>query len=146
MVAEASRKGTANHVATAAEARAWKGRTTNDSMFCLRPTKGIIVPGMTKLRSWFLPVAVWIALVGAFVALFAFTSGSGLPYWLVSLVVSWLPFIVLMSIWVWLSRRNRRASSGTSLVDLYEQQVFESQRTNALLERIATALEKPSAG
>lgn len=101
---------------------------------------------MTKLRSWFLPVAVWIALVGAFVALFAFTSGSGLPYWLVSLVVSWLPFIALMSLWLWLSRRNRRASSGTSLVDLYERQVIEYQRTNALLERIAAALEKPSAG
>jgi hypothetical protein len=101
---------------------------------------------MTKLRSWFLPVAVWIALVGAFVALFAFTSRGGLPYWLVSLVVSWLPFIVLMGVWLWISRRNRRASSGTSLVDLYERQVVEYQHTNALLERIAAALEKPSAG
>ncbi|WP_445218011.1 hypothetical protein ACKWRH_39890 [Bradyrhizobium sp. Pa8] len=101
---------------------------------------------MTKLRSWFLPVAVWIALVGALVALFAFTSGSSLPYWLVSLVVSWLPFIVLMSVWLWYSRKHGRATSGTSWVDLYEQQVAESQRTNALLERIAAALEKPSAG
>ena len=104
------------------------------------------MPGMTKPRSWFLPVIVWIALVGAFLALFALTPRGGVPYWLVSLVVSWLPFIALMGVWLWISRRSRRASSGTSLVDLYEQQVAESQRTNALLERIATALEKPSPG
>ncbi|MDN5000568.1 hypothetical protein ACFQZO_06710 [Bradyrhizobium sp. GCM10027634] len=101
---------------------------------------------MTKPRSWFLSVAVWIGLVGAFVALFAFTSGSGLPYWLVSLVVSWLPFIVLVGFWLWFSRKYGRTASGASWVDLYEQQVAESQRTNALLERIAAALEKPSAG
>jgi len=145
-VTEASRKGTANHVATAAEGRAWKGLTTNDSMFFMRPTKGTIVPGMTKLRSWFLPVAVWIVLAGALLALFTLTARGGFPDWLISLIVSWLPFIVLISVWLWLSRRNRRASSGTSLVDLYEQQVFESQRTNVLLERIAAALEKPSVG
>jgi len=40
MVAEASRKGTANHVSTPAYAGAWEARSTNDSMFFLRSTKG----------------------------------------------------------------------------------------------------------
>ncbi|MBR0685710.1 hypothetical protein JQ594_07265 [Bradyrhizobium manausense] len=62
------------------------------------------------------------------------------------LIVSWLPFIVLIGVWVWYSRSRLRGSSGTNWVDLYEQQVAESRRTNALLERIATALEKPAAG
>jgi hypothetical protein len=112
----------------------------------LRPTKGTVVPGMTKLRSWFLPVAVWIVLVGVLLAWFTLTPRGGAPYWLVSLIVSWLPFLALVGVWIWFSRRNGRASSGASWIDLFEQQVVETQRTNALLERIAAALEKPSAG
>ncbi|MGY3632920.1 MULTISPECIES: hypothetical protein [unclassified Bradyrhizobium] len=98
---------------------------------------------MTKLRSWFLPAAVWIVLVGAFFAWFTLTARGGTP---VSLIVSWLPFLALIGVWLWFSRRNGRASSGASWVDLFEQQVVETQRTNALLERIAAALEKQSAG
>lgn len=140
------RKGTANHVATAAEGRAWKDQSTNDSMGFRRPTKGTVVRGMTNLRSWFLPVAVWIVLVGVLLGWFTLTARGGAPYWLVSLIVSWLPFLALVGVWLWFSRRNGRASSGASWVDLFEQQVVETQRTNALLERIAAALEKPSAG
>jgi len=101
---------------------------------------------MTKPRSWFVSVALWITLVAVFLAGFAFinTPGGGSPPWVVSLIVSWLPFLVLVGVWLWLSRRGWRGSSGTSWVDLCEQQVVESRRTNALLERIAVALEKPS--
>jgi hypothetical protein len=35
-----------------------------------------------------------------------------------------------------------RGSSGATMIELYEQQVAESRRTNANLERIAAALEK----
>lgn len=62
-----------------------------------------------------------------------------------SLVVSWLPFIVLIGVWFWLSRRTgmqARGSSGTTMIQLYEQQVEESRRMNVNLERIAAALEK----
>jgi len=104
------------------------------------------VPGMTNLRPWLLRVAVWIALVGILLGWFTLTARGGTPYWLVSLIVSWLPFLALVGVWLWFSRRNGRASSGASWVDLFEQQVVETQRTNALLERIAAALEKPSAG
>jgi hypothetical protein len=102
---------------------------------------------MTKPRSWFVSIALWIILVAVFLAWFTFTNtpGGGSPPWVVSLIVSWLPFLVLVGVWLWLSRRNLRGSSGTNWVDLCEQQVVESRRTNALLERIATALEKPSA-
>ncbi|MCA1530002.1 hypothetical protein I6F46_33460 [Bradyrhizobium yuanmingense] len=62
------------------------------------------------------------------------------------MIVSWLPFLVLVGAWLGYSRTIRRSSSGASWVDLYEQQVAENRRTNALLERIATALEKPSPG
>jgi len=67
------------------------------------------------------------------------------PHWLVSLIVSWLPFIALIMVWVWLSRsmgmRWRSRSSATWL-ELTEQQVVETRRMNATLERIALALEK----
>ena len=103
--------------------------------------------GMTKPRSWFASIALWIILVAVFLALFTFINkpGGGSPPWAVSLIVSWLPFLVLVGVWLWLSRRSWRASSGANLADLCEQQVVESQRTNALLERIAAALEKLSA-
>jgi hypothetical protein len=64
--------------------------------------------------------------------------------WL-ELVVSWLPFLVLIGIWFWLSRRfgmQARGKSGTTMIELYEQQVEESRRMNANLERIAVSLEK----
>ena len=103
---------------------------------------------MTKPRPWFVSIALWIILVAVFLALFTFIikSGVGSPPWVVSLIVSWLPFLVLVGVWLWFSRSNGRASSGASWVDLFEQQIVETQRTNALLERIAVALEKPSAG
>jgi ATP-dependent Zn protease len=62
-----------------------------------------------------------------------------------ALVASWLPFVVLIGIWFWLSRRNgmqARGSSGVSLIELYEQQVAETRRMNVNLERIAASLEK----
>ena len=103
--------------------------------------------GMTKTRFWLKSIAVWLVAVAAFLVLFTLISKhGGAPYWLVSLIVSWLPFLFLVGFWVWFSRRNGRASSGVSWVDLYEQQLVEYRRTNALLERIAAALEKPSPG
>lgn len=91
---------------------------------------------------------MWISLVGALVVLFSLLNrpGGDPQPWVISLIGSWLPFLVLVGIWLWYSRASRRPSSGTSWVDLYEQQVAENRRTNALLERIAAALEKPSPG
>ena len=106
--------------------------------------------GTTKPGFRLLLIAIWIILVGALLVWFTLmnTTGGGSPSWVVSLIVSWLPFLALMSVWIWLTRRNSRTSSGTSWVDFYEQHVVESRRTNALLERIAAALEKcsPSPG
>ena len=62
-----------------------------------------------------------------------------------SLAVSWLPFLLLIAVWFWLSRRSgmqARGSSGTSMIELYEQQVAETRRMNGFLERIAGSLEK----
>jgi ATP-dependent Zn protease len=63
----------------------------------------------------------------------------------ISLAVSWLPFLLLIAVWFWLSRRNgmqARGASGASMIELYEQQVAETRRMNGLLERIAVAMEK----
>jgi ATP-dependent Zn protease len=64
----------------------------------------------------------------------------------ISLAISWLPFLVLMGLSYWFfSRRvgmQARGSSGTTMIDLYEQQVAECRRMNLILERIATSLEK----
>jgi ATP-dependent Zn protease len=63
----------------------------------------------------------------------------------VSLAVSWLPFLVLIGLWFWFSRRSgmqARTASGVTMIELYEQQVAETRRMNVNLERIAVSLEK----
>ncbi|MDF0516253.1 hypothetical protein P0R31_03235 [Bradyrhizobium yuanmingense] len=63
----------------------------------------------------------------------------------VELAVAWVPFVVLLGLWFWLSRRNgmqARGSSGATLIELYEQQVAETRRMNGFLERIARSMEK----
>ena len=57
--------------------------------------------------------------------------------WVVELIVSWLPFIILIAVWFWLSR----AGSLTKVARIYEQQLDETKRTNVLLERIAIGLD-----
>ncbi|MGJ4911755.1 hypothetical protein ACQR1H_30860 [Bradyrhizobium sp. HKCCYLRH2015] len=61
--------------------------------------------------------------------------------WVVELIVSWLPFIFLIGVWFLLSRRGGLGPSA-KVVQLYEQQIDETRRTNTLLERIAVSLEK----
>jgi len=64
--------------------------------------------------------------------------------WL-SLLLSWLPFLVLIGVWFWISRSagmKARGRSGITMIELYEQQVEETRRMNATLERIAVAMEK----
>lgn len=63
----------------------------------------------------------------------------------VELAVAWLPFVLLIAVWFWFSRRNgmqARGSCGATLIELYEQQVAETRRMNGLLERIAVSMEK----
>lgn len=63
----------------------------------------------------------------------------------VSLLVSWLPFLILIGVWFFLSRSmgmRARSASGATMIELYEQQVAETRRMNAMLERIAVTLEK----
>jgi ATP-dependent Zn protease len=64
----------------------------------------------------------------------------------VSFVVAWLPFLLLIGVWLYFSRYHgmqaRGSSTGVTLIDLYEQQVAETRRMNANLERIAVAMEK----
>jgi hypothetical protein len=56
--------------------------------------------------------------------------------------VSWVPFIVMViAMFVCVRLYRPRAASGATMVQLYEQQLTETRRTNATLERIAAALE-----
>jgi ATP-dependent Zn protease len=59
----------------------------------------------------------------------------------VSLLVSWLPFIALIAVWIFISRGMQTRGPWAKSANLYEQQLAEVKRTNALLERIAIALE-----
>ena len=46
----------------------------------------------------------------------------------IDLVISWMPFLVLIAIWFWVSRSmgmRAKSSSGATLIELYEQQVAE---------------------
>jgi ATP-dependent Zn protease len=63
----------------------------------------------------------------------------------VSLLISWLAFLILIGVWFWFSwsmGMRARGASGATMIKLYEQQVAETRRTNASLERTALALEK----
>ena len=63
----------------------------------------------------------------------------------ITILVTWLPFIVLIVVFVLFGRwqgMRARGPSGASLIELYEQQVAETRRMNMTLERIAVALEK----
>lgn len=68
--------------------------------------------------------------------------------WL-ELAIAWVPFVLLIGLWLWIGRRNGfmgRGSSGASMLELYEQQVAETRRMNGFLERIAASLEKREGG
>jgi ATP-dependent Zn protease len=67
--------------------------------------------------------------------------------WLISLLMSWLPFIILIVVWIVLSRQMKNKGTGTfgQIGGQSEVQVAEMRRTNVLLERIAIALEKRAA-
>ena len=71
-------------------------------------------------------------------------------HWLVNLIISWVPFILLVIVWVFLMRSMRmnwgRSASGATWIELTEQQLAEIRRINATLERIAVALEKRAQG
>lgn len=55
---------------------------------------------------------------------------------------SWWPFILIVGGSILTMRVMRqRTPSGATMIDLYEQQIAETRRTNAGLERIAAALE-----
>lgn len=55
---------------------------------------------------------------------------------------SWWPFILIVGGSILVMRVMRqRTPSGATMIDLYEQQIAETRRTNAGLERIASALE-----
>ena len=56
------------------------------------------------------------------------------------LFLSWLPFLVLIVVWIVLSRQMK--ARGQSFWSANEAQIAEMKRTNALLERIAVTLEK----
>ena len=63
----------------------------------------------------------------------------------ISVLVAWLPFVLLIGALVVMARwqgMRSRGPSGHSLIELYEQQVAETRRMNASLERIAVVLEK----
>ena len=59
--------------------------------------------------------------------------------------MAWLPFVVLIIVLMVMARwqgMRSRGPSGHSLIELYEQQVAETRKLNASLERIAVALER----
>lgn len=63
----------------------------------------------------------------------------------ITVLVNWLPFLILIAVFLLLARwqgMRSRGPSGHSLIELYEQQVAEIRKLNASLERIAVALEK----
>lgn len=66
---------------------------------------------------------------------------------LLSALFSWWPFVMLIGAWIVMARIcSPRTAFGTTMIELYEQQVAETRRANAVLEKIAAALDKRSHG
>jgi hypothetical protein len=61
------------------------------------------------------------------------------PWW-VSLLINWLPFLVPILVWIILAGAMR-CGLWRRTTDLSEAQLAEMRRLNALMERIAVALE-----
>jgi len=62
--------------------------------------------------------------------------------WFVSLLVSWLPFLALIGVWIYLTRGTQKRGLWALTADHLESQLAEMRRMNAALERIAAAVEK----
>jgi hypothetical protein len=59
--------------------------------------------------------------------------------WYVSLVVSWLPFLIWMACMVWIGRRvgkSLRAADGRPVGQVIDDHAREMRRTNDMLEQI----------
>jgi hypothetical protein len=66
----------------------------------------------------------------------------------VSLISSWGPLLIILVFFLFFARRGgmlARGPSGRTMIELYERQLEEMQRTNALLERLVAALEARTA-
>ncbi len=64
---------------------------------------------------------------------------------LVSALTSSLPILIFVGIAIWYARSaglRARTPSGVTMLELYEQQVAETRRMNATLERMAAIMEK----
>jgi hypothetical protein len=62
----------------------------------------------------------------------------------IDLIVSWLPFLLLIVVLIATARmfqRRSRAPSGRTIAELFELQLEEMKRHTTELERIAQALE-----
>jgi hypothetical protein len=59
--------------------------------------------------------------------------------WYVTLFVSWLPFILIMSVWLWIARivsRALRTPDGRSLGQVVDEHGSQLKRSNDHLERL----------
>ena len=65
---------------------------------------------------------------------------------LLSVLLSGWPFVMLIGARIVVSRFAYRTKSGVSAIELCEQQLTETQRINANLERIVAALDKRPRG
>lgn len=62
--------------------------------------------------------------------------------WLPALVTWWPFFLAIIAYLLCIRLSRQRTASGLTVIDLYEQQIAETRRTNATLEKIAAALDK----
>jgi hypothetical protein len=54
-------------------------------------------------------------------------------HYLLSVMASWWPFIMLIGAWIVVARFSRqRTASGATMIELQEQHVEETRRTNVL--------------
>ena len=68
-----------------------------------------------------------------------------MPQPFIDLLAAWGPLLAFLAIFIFLARSNgirARSPSGRTMIELYEQNLEETKRNTAMLERIAQALER----
>ncbi|HEY1615818.1 MAG TPA: hypothetical protein VGF97_19255 [Rhizomicrobium sp.] len=65
--------------------------------------------------------------------------------WYVSLIVSWLPFLLMLGVWAWIVRavsKSLRTADGKSLGQVVELYGQELKRQNDLIEQLLAERRK----
>ena len=60
----------------------------------------------------------------------------------IELIVAWLPFVILIGVWVYFMRRQGFVGKGMSYATYLEEMLKETRRQNEVLERLLAEMKQ----